>query len=90
MDANIEKEKWSTLEEIKKKSAILSKMTMDELVETIKKYPQILELNNISLEESVGKNKKSKKTKSNINLNDVSNLFNSTLFFFRFYVNYLL
>ncbi len=46
MDANIEKEKWSTLEEIKKKSAILSKMTMDELVETIKKYPQILELNN--------------------------------------------
>ncbi len=90
MDANIEKEKWSTLEEIKKKSAILSKMTMDELVETIKKYPQILELNNISLEESVGKNKKSKKTKSNINLNDVSNLFNSTLIFFRFYVNYLL
>jgi len=89
MDANIEKEKWSTLEEIKKKSAILSKMTMDELVETIKKYPQILELNNISLEESVGKNKKLKKTKSNINLNDVSNLFNST-FFFRFYLNYLL
>ncbi len=91
MDVEKEKEKWSTLEEIKKKSATLSKMTMDELVETIKKYPQVLELNKIIFEESIGK-KKSRKEKPKINLNDVSNLFYIVIdrYFFSFLRKFIL